>query len=123
MQNTTNYQLPKYQTTDVPNLITGYNSAMDKVDTQMKANADAASTADGKAVAAQNTANAAQNTANTANGKATTNAEAITALDTRVDALEEGSFVPSQTDRAFDVSALSNAKITANGIVYVPQSS
>ena len=122
MQNTTNYQLPKYQSTDVPNLITGYNSAMDKVDTQMKANADAASAADGKAVAAQNTANTANSTANTANGKADTNTTAISALDTRVDALEEGSFTPSQTDQAFDVSSLANAKITANGIVYVPQS-
>lgn len=65
MQNTTNYNLKKYQGTDAPNLITGYNDSMDKIDTQMKANAtaassaaSAASTADGKAVTAQNKADA-----------------------------------------------------------------
>jgi hypothetical protein len=65
MQETTNYKLKKYQGTDAPNLITGYNDSMDKVDTQMKANAtaaasaaSAASTADGKAVTAQGKADA-----------------------------------------------------------------
>lgn len=122
MNSTANYSLPTYEGTDSPNLITGYNAAMATVDTQMKANADAASaadtkatnaasaaaTADGKAVAAQNTANA--------------NASAISALDTRVDALEESNFVPSASDPSFNVSNLSGAKVTSNGIVYIPQS-
>lgn len=37
MQETTNYKLKKYQTTDAPNLITGYNASMDIIDTQIKA--------------------------------------------------------------------------------------
>lgn len=41
MQQTTNYSLPTYETTDVPNLVTGYNAAMGTIDTQLKANADA----------------------------------------------------------------------------------
>ena len=123
MQQTTNYSLPTYQGTDSPNLLTGYNEAIGTIDTQMKANADAAaaaasaaSTADGKAVAAQNTAN-------TADGKADTNASNITALTTRVAALEGGSFAPAAGDVNFDVTKLAGAKVTANGIVYFPQSS
>ena len=39
-------------------------------------------------------------------------------------ALETGAFVPDPTnDDTFDVSSLANAKITSNGIVYVPQTS
>lgn len=123
MQQTTNYSLPTYQGTDSPNLITGYNAAVGAIDTQMKANADAAaaaasaaSTADGKAVAAQSTAN-------TANGKADTNAQNITALTGRVATLENGSFSPAAGDASFDVTKLSGAKVTANGIVYIPKSS
>ena len=41
MQATTNYSLPTYEGSDVPSLITGYNTAMGTIDTQMKANADA----------------------------------------------------------------------------------
>ena len=41
-----------------------------------------------------------------------------------IDALETGAFVPNpQTDSSFDVQALAGAKVTSNGIVYVPQSS
>lgn len=40
-----------------------------------------------------------------------------------IDALETGAFVPNPlTDSAFDVSMLASAKVTSNGIVYVPQS-
>lgn len=143
MQETTNYQLPKYESTDIPNLILGYNSAVEAIDTQMKANADAASAADTKATAAQSSAStaytkatraetkadaantgadAAWRNANTAISKADTNAAAITALDTRVEALEEAAFSPSPDDATLDVSALSTAKVTSLGIVYIPQS-
>ena len=123
MQQTTNYSLPTYQGTDSPNLITGYNAAMGTIDTQMKANADAASAAASAASTADGKAAAAQTTANTANGKADTNATNITALTGRVSALEEGSFVPAADDADFDVTKLSGAKVTDNGIVYIPQSS
>lgn len=122
MQQSTNYSLPKYQGTDSPNLLTGYNSAIDTIDTQMKANADAASAAASAASTADGKAVAAQTTANTANGKADTNASNITALDTRVSALEGGSFAPAAGDATFDVTKLAGAKVTANGIVYIPQS-
>lgn len=73
MKNTTNYNLPTYEGTDSPNLITGYNQAMTIIDTTMKTIAD--------------------------------NVE----------------FNPQPaTDANFDVSKLSGAKITSNGIVYFP---
>lgn len=123
MQQTTNYSLPTYQGTDAPNLLTGYNAAIGTIDTQMKANADAASAAASAASTADGKAVAAQTTANTANGKADTNASNITALSGRVSALETGSFTPAAGDATFDVTKLAGAKVTANGIVYIPQSS
>lgn len=47
---TTNYELSQFLGTDKPAWLADYNSDMSKIDTQMKANADAASVADGKAV-------------------------------------------------------------------------
>lgn len=76
MQQTTNYNLPTYEGTDAPNLITGYNAAMTIIDTTMKNIAD--------------------------------NVE----------------FNPQPlTDANFDVTKLSGAKVTTNGIVYIPASS
>ena len=40
---TTNYDLPTYADSDAPDLTGAYNAAMTAIDTQMKANADAAS--------------------------------------------------------------------------------
>lgn len=58
---TTNYNLPQFVGTDKPAWLGDINPAMSAIDTQMKANADAATaaagaaaTADGKAVIAQN---------------------------------------------------------------------
>ena len=48
---TTNYGLPQYVGSDIINPLTDTNGAYETIDTQLKANADAASTADGKAVA------------------------------------------------------------------------
>lgn len=36
MKATTNYNLPTYETTDNPDLITGYNAAIATIDAQMK---------------------------------------------------------------------------------------
>ena len=47
---TSNYELSQFTGGDKPAWLADYNSDMSKIDTQMKANADAASTADGKAV-------------------------------------------------------------------------
>ena len=61
---TTNYNLPQFVGTDKPAWLGDVNPAMSAIDTQMKANADAAAqaagdaaTADGKAVQAQNGVN------------------------------------------------------------------
>lgn len=40
MKNTTNYSIPTYDETDLPDLINGYNKGMGIIDTQMKTNAD-----------------------------------------------------------------------------------
>ena len=45
MKNSPNYQLPLYDATDAPDLITGYNAAVTKIDTQMKTIADDVSAA------------------------------------------------------------------------------
>lgn len=67
---TANYGLSQFLGTDKPAWLVDYNGDMSAIDTQMKANADAAA--------------AAQSTANTADGKADTNASAINTLDTQI---------------------------------------
>ena len=93
MQNTTNYNLKKYQGTDAPNLINGYNASIDIIDTQMKANADAASaaasaasTADGKAVAAQGAADAVDGKVGSGFSSTNTVATQLAAVKTTADA-------------------------------------
>ena len=51
---TTNYNLPQYIGTDKPTYLGDFNTAMGAIDTQMKANADAASTAGSTATSASN---------------------------------------------------------------------
>lgn len=45
MTETPNYQLPLYADADAPNLITGYNAAMTKIDTDMKVLSDSVASA------------------------------------------------------------------------------
>ena len=80
---TTNYQLPTYADADAPDLTGAYNAAMTKIDTQMKATADA-----------------------------------VTALEGRVDEIAGGSFEPGEDDATLTVQQLSEAKVTKSGIVY-----
>ena len=56
---TTHYSLPQYVATDKPKYLTDFNETMVAIDTQMYTNAQAAATADGKAVAAKETADGA----------------------------------------------------------------
>lgn len=51
---TTNYNLPLYVGTDKPTYLGDFNTAMQAIDTQMKANADSASTANTTATTASN---------------------------------------------------------------------
>lgn len=107
---TTNYELSQFLGSDKPAWLSDYNSDMNKIDTQMKANADAATaagsnassalteigdltqlttTAKTSAVAAINevdsNADTAQNTANSAYNKAGANEDAIAALSSYLD--------------------------------------
>ena len=50
---TTNYNLPQFIGTDKPTWLTDVNGALSAIDTQMKANADSATSADTKATTAQ----------------------------------------------------------------------
>lgn len=108
---TQHYGLPQYVGTDVPAWLTDINGAFAAIDTGVnaaKVQADSAATAAGQAAnditalqstvgtqatqisAAAQAAATAQNTANGADTKADTNAQAISGLDTRVEALEQG---------------------------------
>lgn len=115
---TTNYALPTYSDADAPDLTGAYNSAMTKIDTQMKKNADLATSASSAASAASSTASTAKSTADSALSKANKNEGSISALTTRVDGLASGSFSPSADDATLTVSQLSSAKVTKAGIVY-----
>lgn len=115
---TTNYALPTYADADAPDLTGAYNSAMTKIDTQMKKNADVAASASSAASAASSTASTAKSTADSALSKATSNKGSISALTARVDGLESGSFSPAADDATLTVSQLSSAKVTKAGIVY-----
>lgn len=74
---TTNYNLSQYVGSDKPTYLGDYNGDMQKIDTQMKANADSASSANSLATTAKSTADLAEEhaqtaitNANTADGKA-----------------------------------------------------
>lgn len=64
---TTHYELPQYVATDKPKYLTDFNETMVAIDTQMYTNAQAAATADSKAVAAQGTADGAVSSIGTLN--------------------------------------------------------
>lgn len=115
---TTNYKIPTYAASDTPDLTGAYNSAMAKIDAELKNNANAAST---NATAIS-----------TANGKITTNANDISSLKTttsthtsqissinsEINAIKASTFVPSTSDKALTVQQLGQAKVTSSGIVY-----
>ncbi|MEE3324830.1 MAG: hypothetical protein VZR33_05795, partial [Methanosphaera sp.] len=69
---TTNYDLSQYIGTDKPTYLGDYNSDMQKIDAQMKTNADNVATAISSAQTATSTANQANTTAGQANTTAQT---------------------------------------------------
>lgn len=85
-QKTANYQLPIYAEDDVTSYLQDYNPAMQKIDAQMKANADAAA--------------AAQSDADS--------------LDTRVTALEDAPAGVTELDADTDVTGFENGYILIN---------
>ena len=120
---TTNYALPTYADADAPDLTGAYNSAMTKIDAQMKKNADVAASASSAASTASSTASTAKSTADSALSKANANATDIASLEEEVAGLNASSFNPQSTDKNLTVAQLSEAKVTANGIVYFKQAS
>lgn len=115
---TANYALPTYADADAPDLTGAYNSAMTKIDTQMKKNADVAASASSAASTASSTASTAKSTADSALSKANANATDIASLKEKVADLSASSFNPKSTDKNLTVAQLSEAKVTASGIVY-----
>lgn len=116
---TTNYNLPTYADGDAPDLTGAYNSAMTSIDTQMKANADAASAASSAASAAQSTASAAQSAASQAANDITEINGTISTMQESIANLQQGNFDPHpESDATLTVQQLSEAKVTTSGIVY-----
>lgn len=97
---TTNYELSQYIGTDKPTYLGDYNGDMLKIDTQMKANADAISTA-----------NTTANTANTTANTASTNASS--ALETAVSASTTANTANSTANSAL-AKAVNNESAIAN---------
>lgn len=97
---TAHYSLPQYVATDKPKYLTDFNQTMEAIDTQMYTNAQAAATADGKAVAAKDVADGA--------------VSSIGTLNTQIngDALD-----PSDRGLAGDVSDNSGAINTINSLI------
>ena len=97
---TAHYELPQYVATDKPKYLTDFNQTMEAIDTQMYTNAQAAATADGKAVAAKDVADGA--------------VSSIGTLNTQIngDALD-----PSDRGLAGDVSDNSGAINTINALI------
>lgn len=109
---TTNYHLSQYVGSDVTSYLTNYNSDMSAIDTQMKANADAASAANTNASAAITTANAAASDASSA--LSTANAASSTATSAQTAAQEAQTAAgAAQTDAAAALTA-SEANNIAN---------
>lgn len=80
---TTNYNLSQYIGTDKPTYLGDYNSDMLKIDTQLKANADSASTAVSKAAAAQAVASDASKKTQNLNDSVTANSADIAGLKSK----------------------------------------
>ena len=104
---TPNYNLSQYVGTDKPTYLGDYNGDMLKIDTQMKENADAATTA--------------ESSAGEALAKATQAQSGVTALDTRVDTAEQNitqlqNTVTAQGQNIMDISQkVDTAQSTADG--------
>ena len=97
---TSHYSLPQYVATDKPKYLTDFNQTMEAIDTQMYVNAQAAATADGKAVSAKDTADGA--------------VSSIATLNTQINGDVSD---PSDRGLAGDVSDNSGAINTINSLI------
>lgn len=105
---TSHFNLDKYTNADKPNLRDQYNSAMDKIDNQMYANAT-------NVVTSLNTANIAKAEADTAVANSETNAKAITDETTRATAAEKSNTdaITAETTRATTAEQANSDAVTA----------
>lgn len=107
---TTHYELPQYVATDKPKYLTDFNETMVAIDTQMYTNAQAAATADGKAVSAKDTADGAVSSIGTLNAQIngeptdpsdTGLAGAVSGIDTELNTVQSliGSGTPTTSNQ------------------------
>lgn len=109
---TTNYHLSQYVGSDVTSYLTNYNADMSAIDAQMKANADAASTANTNASSAITTANAAASDASSALSTANDASSTATSAQTAAQEAQTAAGA-AQTDAAAALTA-SEANNIAN---------
>ena len=116
---TANYELSQYTNNDVTSYLTNYNSDMLKIDTQMKANADAASAAASDASSAVSTANTAASTATTAATNAATALSTANTANAAATAAETAAGA-AQTAAASALTAAAGNTITNLAPAYDP---
>ena len=110
MQETTNYKLKKYQGSDTPDLLTGYNPTIDILDAELKK----ANTRIDQAIAG-NTLPAELSTFIAALGLTTENAQNLgNALNNFLNKKA------STTNGTFNVANLASAKLTDEGYIFIP---
>lgn len=110
---TTNYKLSQYVGTDKPTYLGDYNGDMLKIDTQMKANADAASNAQEKAGEAVTKAEQAQTNITNVDSRLTSAETDITQLQSNVTNMSQN--IKTISDKADAANtAASGAQQTAN---------
>ena len=110
MKSTNNYSLPTYDETDSPNLITGYNGSMVTIDSALKSVSDRVGVLENKPTSVPTEIQAFF----TALGLTADNA---TALGTTLSHLLNGT-----GDATLSVSDLASAKVTAEGLPFIPTS-
>lgn len=110
---TTNYNLSQYVGTDKPTYLGDYNSDMEKIDAQMKRNADNISTAITASENASTTANTAVATANSA--VATANSASTSAGEASTTANNAQSTANSALSTATTAQSTANTAITNIG--------
>ena len=113
MQNTANYMLPTYEATDNANLLDGYNEAMDKIDRQMKSNADAVVVAATAATNAKQAADAAKEAAEATKELAQSANTAAQAASSMADSANSTAKAAQSTASAASTAA-TQAKSTAD---------
>lgn len=110
---TTNYNLEKYDATDVPNLQGAYNNSMDIIDTQLKAQDNRISS-----IPTPESLPDGLKAFCTALGLTNSNSSALgTALNHFLNR------TPASTDGNYTTANLANTKVTAEGLPFVAPSS